>query len=35
MCISLDEEQMENPNCTAWHRWCADQYLRCQQPEEL
>eukprot|EP00435_Cladocopium_sp_Y103_P073716 s737_g44.t2 len=22
------QEQMENPGSTAWHKWCADQYLR-------
>ncbi|CAK8998704.1 unnamed protein product [Durusdinium trenchii] len=27
------QEQMENPNCTAWHRWCADQYLRLAMEE--
>lgn len=27
------QEQMENPNSTSWHRWCADQYLRLAMEE--
>ncbi|CAE7652788.1 B''BETA [Symbiodinium pilosum] len=27
------QEQMENPNFTSWHRWCADQYLRLAMEE--
>ena len=27
------QEQMENPGSTAWHKWCADQYLRLAMEE--